>query len=135
MSGITFENLCGNRIFFGCELSKEEINGEDCEICIFNLSGVSYKAIENPDDGYCSYCRELQISTKPLKYSFPGVEVFCHMMENSDSCKNNVLVIRDAKNGKVILEVGTTNIDDYYPYCHFRYIPENMSCNQGGNDV
>lgn len=131
---ITLESLCGKHIFSGCELTTETIKGyfgeEQCNICLFLLDGITYIAIENPDDGYRSYCEDLKISEKTPRYTFPGIEVLCSMMENEDCQNNNVLVIRDVANGKTILEVGTKNYDDWYPYCHFSYTPENMVCNQ-----
>lgn len=133
--GITFESLCGKHLFGGCDLLTEEVEGEDCNVCFFKIDGVVYKAIENPDDGYRSYCRELQVTTETLKHGFDDIEVFIHKMEDDSCDKHDVMIMRDFITGKIILEVGTKCIDDYYPGCHFRYIPENMSCNQGGNDV
>lgn len=136
MDKLILESLCGKHIFSGCELISTKIDGwcfgEDYTICLFTLDGTTYKAIEDPDDGYRSYCRELEISEKPPRYTFPGIEVECSMMENDDYYhqNNNCLVIRDSENGKTILEIGTKNYDDWYPYCHFSYTPENMACNQ-----
>ena len=134
MSNICFENLCGKHTFSGCELTSEDIECfygvENCGICLFTLDGVTYKAIEDPDDGYRSYCRDLRISEQPPRYCFPAIEVVCSMMEDKNYERNDVLVVRDEENGKVILRVGTRNTDDYYPYCWFEYTPENMACNQ-----
>lgn len=134
MSDICFENLCGKHTFSGCELTSEDIECfygvENCGICLFMLDGVTYKAVEDPDDGYRSYCRDLRISEKNPRYCFPAIEVVCSMMKDRNYERNDVLVVRDAENGKVILQVGTRNTDDYYPYCWFKYTPENMACNQ-----
>lgn len=134
MDEITLEGLCGEHLFSGIEMTVETYNdgywGErDCDICLFTFDGVTYKAAEDPDDGYRSYCRTIDVSDREPTYSFPAIKVFCHMMEDSDTEMNNVLVVRDILNGKTILEIGTKNTGDYYPYCHFRYIPENMACN------
>lgn len=128
------KDLCGKHIFSGCELTSEkrELWGyeEECQVCLFTLDGVTYKAIENPDDGYRSFCEGIETSEDKPRYSFPGVETVCHMMDDGKYEEDDVLVIRDAINGKIILEVGTKNYNDYYPYCHFEYTPENMECNQ-----
>lgn len=126
-------DFCGRHIFSGCELREEVVEGYYMEdmatVCLFTLDGITYKAVEDPDDGYRSYCKDIEVSEVPPRYSFPGVAVLCSMKEDSRDENNDVLVIRDAINGKVILEVGTMNYDDYYPYAHFEYNPENMSCN------
>lgn len=133
----TLEHLCGSHIFSGVEMTTEKhhslYQGEetDRDVCLFTFDGITYKATEDPDDGYRSYCNDIEMADRAPMYQFPGVQVVCHMMEDSFESKNNVLVVRDALNGKVILEIGTMNTNDYYPYCHFVYSPENMSCNSG----
>lgn len=133
MNKLTLESICGKHIFSGCELTTENVyvgyGSEACTVCLFTLDGVTYKAVENPDDGYRSYCKDIEISEIKPKYSFNGIEVVCSMMESIDSFEHDVLIIQDAKNGKTVLEVGTKYVDDYYPCCHFDYTPENMSCN------
>lgn len=126
------KDLCGKHIFSGCELTstnRKEFGGHfaNC-VCLFTLDGITYKAVENPGDGYRSYMDELEISDAAPRYSFDGVDVICYMQEND---YNDILVIRDTHNGKTILEVGTEMYDDYYPVCHFLYQPENMICNDG----
>ena len=130
------KDLCGKHIFSGCELSsteREELSGYfvDCGVCLFTLDGITYKAVENPDDGYRSYMDELEISDVAPRYSFDGVDVICYMQENDYT---DILVIRDAHNGKTILEVGTDMYDSYYPMCRFLYQPENMTCNAGKDE-
>lgn len=135
MDKLNLQSLCGEHFLSGVELKKEEIEigygKETCEVILFTLDGVTYRLVENPDDGYRSYCEEISISEKPPRFSFPPVKVLCSMMDNSDYEKNDCIVIRDCANGKTILEAGTKNYDDYYPYCHFSYTPENMACNGG----
>ncbi|AWY06821.1 MAG: hypothetical protein [Caudoviricetes sp.] len=115
-------------------MASEEIDrglGEEpCDVLLFTLDGVTYRMVEDPDDGYRSYCDDLTVSEKPPRYSFPPVRVVCSMMENTGFENNECIVMRDVANGKVILEAGTKNYDDWYPYCHFSYTPENMDCNQ-----
>lgn len=134
MNEITLESLCGKHTFSGCEITSEDVEGyygvETCAVCLFTIDGVTYKAVENQDYGYRSFCEELEVSEKKPRYSFAPVEVACSMMESTAYSENDVLVIRDLKNGKTILQVGTTSCDDYYPYCLFEYTPENMACNQ-----
>jgi len=120
------EDLCGRHRFSGCELTRRE---DGCGVCRFTLDDVTYEAVEDPDDGYRSFCSDLEIVKRKPRYTFPAIEVLCSMKEDDDFMCYEVLVIRDAKNGKTVLEVGTENIGDYYPCCCFSYTPENMSCN------
>lgn len=134
MNELTLESLCGEHYLSGVEEKSEEVERlygtELCDVVLFTLDGVTYKLVENPDDGYRSYCDEITISEKPPKYTFPPVKVVCSMMENNGYENNDCIVIRDSSNGKTILEAGTKNYDDWYPYCHFSYTPKNMACNQ-----
>jgi hypothetical protein len=42
---------------------------------------------------------------------------------------DEVLELIDAANGKVILEVGTSNVDDYYPSFRAGWTPQDMAVN------
>lgn len=136
MDGLKFESLCGKHIFYGCELGEEQFediwgNKDTRNICLFNLDGITYKAGEDPDDGYRSYCSSLEIFDKLPKYFIPGGNlVVCSMEEIPPHEINDILVIRDFKNGKTILRVGTDYSVSWYPCCRFEYYPENMSCNE-----
>lgn len=122
---LSLESLCGTHFLSGVELTSEEYDGEKCEVCLFKLDDVTYKLVEDPDDGYRSYCREICVTKSEPQYAFPEIEVLCYMMSGD----NNVLVFKDTANGETILEVGTLDIYDWYPCCHFKYTPENMACN------
>lgn len=129
------KNLCGEHLLSGVELTVEKFHsyyaGEtQVEVLLFTLDGITYVMSENPDDDYRSYCADIEITKRTPKFSFPPVKVSCSMMGDNYYEKNDCIVMRDAKNGEIILEAGTRNYDDYYPYCHFRYLPENMACNQ-----
>jgi hypothetical protein len=51
------------------------------------------------------------------------------MMPNDRWEVNDVLLLVDAKTGKSVVEVGTANTDDYYPYCVQRFDPAAMAVN------
>lgn len=131
--------LVGNHVLQGVDrlvLIRKNIFGEkeDVNAIAFQLDGKTYLAAEDPNDGYRSYCEDIVVYNTPSKFRIPDVPVVCSMMEPevySDvfSFENDVLVIRDAVNGKKVLCVGTMHVDDYYPYCYFDYRPENLSCN------
>lgn len=139
MGNLTLEMLCGSHVLSGVELKNENIVGEygytdTVNVCLFTLDGITYRLVEDPCDGYRSYCGDLSLSDVPPRYTFPGVQVVCHMMEKTNYETNDCIVMRDVKNGKIVLEAGTCNTDDYYPYCYFSYTPENFSINEGRDE-
>jgi hypothetical protein len=129
------KDLVGKHILSGVEYSNVIINdgwrnnNEECVCVKFTLDGTTYTAVEDPEDGYRSACGDIEISEEVLNNSFSGVEVLCTMLENSDYQENDILVITDVVTKKIILEIGTGNCNDYYPYFHVEYIPENMVLN------
>ena len=123
------KDLCGKHILQGIEWQSVENN--ELNAIAFKLDGIVYLAIEDEADGWRSYCKELKTSNKDVRFHIPDTEVMCSMMKNTFSETNDVLVITDINTGKIVLEVGTKNCDDYYPYCHFEYHPENLVWNKG----
>lgn len=131
------KELVGKHLFQGIEVGEKEIyvswmNRTHVSYVKFTMDGITYIAMEDPSDGYRSYCRELDITTIPCKTLLPNIEIICkHRSEGVgyySSC--DILEVIDAQNGETILLVGTNNTDDYYPFCLFEYTPENMSCNE-----
>lgn len=133
MADIKLEDLCGIHTLSGVELTSEEFKSSwtdsDRNIVLFTLDGVTYKAVEDPDDGYRSMCEGITVSDRAPSFSFEGIKVLCYMREDDNLAHYDSIIMRDIINGKIILEVGTHNTGDYYPYCVFEYFPENMACN------
>jgi hypothetical protein len=129
------KDLVGKHTLYGIEVGEKEFETrwdgieERCYVK-FTLDGIHYLAVENPSDGYRSYMEDLQTTDDPCEIPLPNVEVVCHMEEDDEWDKNDILVFVDAANGKEILRIGTGKCDDYYPYCEMEYTPENMSCNE-----
>lgn len=128
------KDLVGKHILSGVEtgvLKRKMYRWEEqCNYIKFTIDGVTYLAIENPDDGYRSFTEELDVSEEPCKFNLPNIEVVCKMMEDTYYERNDILQFIDVLSGEEILSVGTGNYDDYYPYCHMEYHPENMYCNR-----
>lgn len=127
------KDLIGKHILSGIEVGQKTVERysyqETCNYIKFTIDGTTYMAFEDPNDGYRSYMEELKIVEEPCKIKLPNIFVRCHMEEDGDWIKNDILVFVDVENGKTILEIGTGNYDDYYPFCVLNYYPENMSCN------
>lgn len=128
------KDLIGKHILSGIEVGKKIVGNygyeELCNYIKFTIDDTTYMALEDPDDGYRSYMRELIIVKEECQTKLPNISVCCHMKENSDYEYNNILVFVDVNSGKEILEIGTENYDDWYPYCVLEYHPENMFCNR-----
>lgn len=130
-------SLVGTHQLSGVETGQTIIRNiwgeqDNCQFVKFTLDGVHYMAIEDPDDGYRSMCRDLVISDEPPKYSFPPQTMICTMKERDRDIfgeEHDVIVMKDSITGEIVLEVGTGNYRDYYPYYHFEYNPEGMACN------
>ncbi len=129
------KDICGKRILQGIDRKdyKRTEYGEEItsDAVWFRLDNVTYLAAEDPDDGYRSMCEEIVIVDEIPRFKIPDVPVFCEMKPNGRFEDNEILVIRDANNGKVVLEIGTDYLDIYYPAFVCEYHPENLSCNEG----
>lgn len=128
-------DLVGVHYLSGIELCETSyINEFDEAItssCVrFTIDGVTFDAIEDPDDGYRSYLSGVVESNEEPKYKFKKEKVFCYIEEDEYGAGGEILVFRNFKTGKVILEIGTDRSDSYYPCCVFLYHPENLSANE-----
>lgn len=129
------KNLVGDHVFSGIETGtrkfEHEWGGPDERNYVkFILDGVTYMAVEDPDDGYRSYMEELKIVDEPCKTKLPDIPVRCeHVSSGLYNCTNDLLEFYDKTNNKLFLVIGTENTDDYYPYCLFKYEPENLAIN------
>ena len=132
---MTLKDLVGRHILSGVEfgrVSSERIFWVDVANCIkFILDGVTYVAIEDPDDGYRSYMGEIKVSDEPCSTPLPDIPVVCRM---SDDPRKTLLIFTDANNGEDIMLLGTSYVDDWYPCCIMQYFPEKMSCNANRNE-
>lgn len=135
------KDLVGEHLLSGFEHGDEKYNYDDSyederEYCLFILDNVTYLASEDPNDGYRSYCNELEITDRKVKNTFKPIEVICKMAKYDDSYEDNdVLEIYDMYNKKLILAIGTRSYDGYYPWYECEYHPENMSINENIIDV
>lgn len=138
------KDLEGKHIFTGVELGTTKIinfwnKEQEVNYVKFELDGITYMAIEDPDDGYRSYMSDLQTEeVAPLIHKMQPIAVLCkHKTEGYNAFgwkeKDNLLEFIDIENGNVFLTIGTADIDDYYPLCVFDYVPENLSINKQQN--
>ena len=128
------KDLCGFHKFQGIEISMKKNTGfssifqeyENCQVVKIMLDGTTFELMENPDDGYRSFCEDVIISDDMPRYTFPDYEIICKMKPDDRYDKHDVLIAEDPNTGLTIFEIGTLYVDDYYPCWHFEYHPENM---------
>jgi hypothetical protein len=135
---VDLDSLVGEHVLDAVDTFSESIKQygnhfEDCSIIRFRIDGTVYTAIEDPDDGYRSSLGQLFVSTdEPMKNVFPSVRVLGRKKENERSAIHDTLQFVDVVSGEVVLEVGTDNTDDYYPWFVSSFWPDRMAVNQSG---
>lgn len=126
------KDLVGLHKLSGVDMSNEKIKEEwgdsfeDCQVINFILDRKTYTAIEDPSDGYRSSMREIKESKVVITNKFAPVKVMGVMRQDKS---DDVIDFFDVKTGKVVLSVGTEDLDDYYPGFVAFFNPENMAIN------
>lgn len=136
---VQLKDLVGTTILQGCEWGKVErgrYNGEVdvIDVIHFQLGPTTYSMYEDPDDGYRSHLGKIEVDQHEITNTFaPCVVVCTHHTITHGQYENgkavDILEIRCAETGKLIIEVGTDNTDDYYPSCVMSFNPENLPHN------
>ena len=131
------KDLTGKMMLDAVDFSNEKVKTwgddfEDSEVCRFRLDDVIYSAIEDPSDGYRSSMRDLNIEHGFMKNTFEPIEVLCIYREKDGEYggTDDILILVDIGTDEKVLEVGTTNTDDYYPCYVASFHPEAMSINK-----
>lgn len=120
------KDLVGKHLLDAIDFSNERFDEyEDSQVCRFRLDGKVYSAIEDPSDGYRSSMRELIVDkiTKMDNHFSPVEVVAVHRTGNYEN-EDDILELINISTGKVILEVGTVSVDDYYPTFIANFHPE-----------
>lgn len=97
----------------------------------FTIDGKSYECYEDKEDGYRSTGHILE-TDKQCKYNFPPQPVNIEWFDECDeytSYKTWYLVMKDPSTDLVVLRVGTSDYNDYYPMAILDFTPENMKIN------
>jgi len=126
------EDLVGSHQLSGVDEVCERMPGiwEPCNVLRFKLDGITYKAIEDPEDGYRSCLWDLDVSEDKLTNTFPQHHVVGVIQEVEHSMQlSGILQFIDVTTGKPVLEIGTDLSDEYYPCCVMHWIPENLAIN------
>jgi len=104
----------------------------------FVLDGKTYIAVEDPEDGWRSAMKELYISDDPVTNQFSPIEVEATLvvgrrlqdwLGRDMGNEHQILQLRDVMTGKLILEVGTVDVNDWYPQFVAWFDPTGMYVN------
>lgn len=130
------KDLCGEHVLTGVDFDTIPPNPDEyydeANSMTFILDGKAYCAIEDPSDGYRSSLRDLFVATvESVKNTFePCRVVGTHKTTRDYGGSCDILELIDVTTGQVVLEVGTDNDDDYYPWYVAYFRPQNMAANQ-----
>lgn len=124
------KDLVGLHDLSGVDVATEMYGGNVVNVVRFVLDGKTYKAIEDPDDGYRSYLSNLKVTDEKVTNNFPPQKVV-GTMKGAGWYEHDIILFIDIVTGKVVLEVGTEDVSDYYPCCVLRWHPENLAINIG----
>jgi hypothetical protein len=133
---VELDSLIGEHVLDAVDMSTEKVKSwgdhfEDAEVIRFRLDGVVYTAVEDPDDGYRSSMSRLFVSPNDeMRNVFPPTRVLARKKDGGEyGGVNDTLQMIDLATGKVVLEVGTDNTDDYYPWFVAYFEPRHLAAN------
>lgn len=109
-SGDLFESLIGQEFGF---------YGVDCNR--FKIGRYVFEAVEDPDDGYRSYLRSVEVTNPEGLVFFPRAIAKVRLGETDGY--DRLYFLTDVNDGHVWLTFGTRDAQDYYPCFAFEYTP------------
>jgi len=132
-------------VWFASELNQDEFNGwQDAQVCYFMFDGYIYRIQEDPEDGYRSHHRDIEVchGLMPVNIWEPSEPVWVrHVTRIQDEDYSSrfeacdVLEFMSQHTKKNVLVIGTLRIDDYYPSFTAHFDCRNLSHNQGVVDL
>jgi hypothetical protein len=127
---VDLDSLVGVHTLDGVDLSTERVERygslENANVMRLRLDGKVYTAVESPDDGYRSSMDRMFVEDCKINNEFPPVQVLARKKDRTSYQVNDTIELIDLVTGKVVVEVGTDNSDDYYPSFVSAFWPENM---------
>jgi hypothetical protein len=103
------------------KLIGQEFDFYGVDNAAFKLGDRVWLAIEDEDDGYRSYLGSIE-QRETKGFTFFATPLDCVRIDTDASIDDGFRLVSVA-DGHVWLEVGTDNVNDYYPYFVFRYEP------------
>lgn len=135
MESVELKSLIGKHELSGVDFENQSIKHyefsdlEDCQVVRFCLDGKTFMAVEDPSDGYRSCMRHCIVVEDKIKNRFSPVEVYGIMKGPDCYDQNDIIQFYDTSTNKIVLEIGTSHTDDYYPSWVAKWSPENLCLN------
>ena len=112
-------------------LTAVDINGEtDHRLpnnVVFTLDKKTYLAVEDPSDGYRSSMDYIALTDTRPENRFKGVKVLARINEYDEyGNKSELLDVINLETGMLILRIGTSRVNDYYPSWVAEFSKENL---------
>lgn len=123
---VEFADLIGDHVLYGVEFGSIKCKGsyrgfdEEANYILFNLDGITYQAIENPDDGYRSMLSGIRIVDQEVKPFAGGKKEGYPVEVRYDESDHEILDFYLKPTQPVqdsVLCIGTDNSCAYYPTC------------------
>jgi hypothetical protein len=121
---VELKNLVGLHQLEGVDFGVNNQLHRDASVCLFRLDGVTYAAMEDPEDGYRSMLKGIVVTEQPLLNKFPPVPV---MATFTDADEDSILTFYSLETSRVLFRIGTDYTDSYYPMFIFEFHPENRT--------
>lgn len=130
----SWDALCGKHMLSGIRTDVRHPFDPDANGIAIDLQSFTVFIFEDPSDGYRSTAAAPLIAACSLyefgspQYVHAPVEIRKWERSEGDSFYGEVsgLQFVDTRSNKVILTVGTSNTDDYYPSFVCEWRPENL---------
>jgi hypothetical protein len=135
---VNLADLVGTHVLSGrgefVSPDRAEWADRDATVVVWRLNDVLYAFHEDPSDGYRSSLADVLI-IQPEDIPGDAFAVFdpmvvearlCTRVVDWSSSRDEVLYLVRESDDLVIAEIGTTQIDDYYPSFHHTWTPEGV---------
>lgn len=106
----------------GYEAGGRGDEGHDARVFYARIDGVIYRFAEDTQDGYRSCLADVVIVDEAPLVPFPPMTVTAH--RHPVPHNNDVIYFVNEATDLVVLEIGTREIDDYYPSFVSHWVPE-----------
>lgn len=124
------EDLCGDRTLNAIRTDVRHPFDADANGVAIELDNHVIFIFEDPSDGYRSSAATPLFGLGSLyEYAATPVYIRVPVTVAMRTGTSEGIQLTDRRNGKVVLEVGTDNTDDYYPSYICNWMPQNIAEN------